>query len=133
MGKIISACGNDCSVCPRHMPKTDEELHKTAELWYRLGLRDCVVTNDEIKCFGCKPDNRCRYDVVNCAAEKEIENCGQCGEYPCSKIELAFETALTYEPMCKERCTAEEYTIMRKSSLEKKKNLDGIHLLCKKN
>ena len=33
MVKILAACGNDCSACPRHLPKTEEELKRTAELW----------------------------------------------------------------------------------------------------
>ena len=37
MDKIISACGNDCSLCPRHVPKTDDELRRTAELWMKIG------------------------------------------------------------------------------------------------
>lgn len=125
--KIISVCGNDCGVCPRHMPKTDDELHKTAELWYRLGFRNTIMEGDEIKCYGCKVGNWCRYDVINCAAQRKIENCGQCEEYPCLKIEKAFEIAEAYAPMCKERCSEEEYNIMRKTSLEKKKNLNNEH------
>lgn len=49
--KIIAACGNDCAVCPRYnvppYTKTAEELHHTAELWYKIGYRDHVVTNEE--------------------------------------------------------------------------------------
>ena len=45
--KIIAACGNDCAVCPRYnvppYTKTAEELHHTAELWYKIGYRDHVV------------------------------------------------------------------------------------------
>ena len=56
--KIIAACGNDCAVCPRYnvppYTKTAEELHHTAELWYKIGYRDHVVTNEEIACTGCK-------------------------------------------------------------------------------
>ena len=58
--KILAACGNDCSVCPRYtaLPyeKTGEELQHTAELWMKIGYRDHVVTNDEIACSGCRPD-----------------------------------------------------------------------------
>lgn len=37
--------------------KTGEELHSTAELWQKIGYRDHVVTNEEIACTGCKPEN----------------------------------------------------------------------------
>ena len=44
---IIAACGNDCAVCPRYTAhpyeKSDEELHRTAELWMRNQMRNCIV------------------------------------------------------------------------------------------
>ena len=74
--KIIAACGNDCAVCPRYnvppYTKTAEELHHTAELWYKIGYRDHVITNEEIACTGCKEENWCRYRLVKCVNEKHI-------------------------------------------------------------
>lgn len=79
--KIIAACGNDCSQCPRFLPKTDDELYNTAVLWYKIGHRDHVVTNYEISCNGCKIENWCRYEIINCTSKKAIHNCGECDEY----------------------------------------------------
>ena len=125
--RIIAACGNDCSVCPRYnMPpyvKTEEELHHTAELWMKIGYRDHVVTNEEISCYGCKPENWCRYKVVKCTMEHGVDNCGKCPEYPCENIRECFEVTKSFEPMCKKMCTDEEYEIMRKAFFEKEKNL----------
>ena len=68
MSRILAACGNDCSACPRYVAhpyeKSPEELRHTAELWMRIGYRDRVVSNEEIACTGCKPENWCRYQVV---------------------------------------------------------------------
>ena len=54
MNRIIAACGNDCSACPRYVAhpyeKTEEELRHTAELWMKIGYRDHIVTNEEISC-----------------------------------------------------------------------------------
>ena len=54
MQKIIAACGNDCSACPRYVAppyeKSDEELKYTAELWLEIGYRDRLVSNEEIPC-----------------------------------------------------------------------------------
>lgn len=56
MQKIIAACGNDCSACPRYVAppyeKSDEELKYTAELWLEIGYRDRLVSNEEISCIG---------------------------------------------------------------------------------
>lgn len=43
---IYSVCGDDCAVCPRYVAKTDEELHETAEFWYRVGWRDRILSNE---------------------------------------------------------------------------------------
>ena len=52
MKKLLAACGNDCSVCPGYnvstYEKTEDKLNHNAELWYRIGYRDRIVSNDEI-------------------------------------------------------------------------------------
>ena len=82
MDKLLSACGNDCSACPRYTAspyeKSEDELRHTAELWYKIGYRDKIVSVDEISCNGCKPENWCRYHVVKCCEDKGIRNCSEC-------------------------------------------------------
>jgi len=125
--KIIAACGNDCSLCPRYnkepFAKSDEELSRTAELWYKIGYRDHIVSNDEISCQGCTEDNWCRYNVVKCVHEKNIVNCGQCNDYPCANIKECFAVTSSFELQCKEACTEEEYEIMKRAFFEKEQNL----------
>lgn len=125
--RIIAACGNNCVMCPRYIGepyvKTEVELEHTAELWYRIGYREHIVSTEEISCSGCKEDNWCRYKVVKCVNEKNIENCGQCSQYPCDKINECFEVTKSFEPFCKKLCTEEEYETIRKAFFEKEKNL----------
>ena len=125
--KIIAACGNDCVACPRYTAhpyeKTDEELHHTAELWMRIGYRDHVVTNEEIACYGCKPENWCRYRVIKCCEDHGIKTCGECSEYPCDNIRECFAVTKSFEPMCRQVCTDDEYKRMEKAFFEKEKNL----------
>ena len=127
MKKIIAACGNDCSACPRYVAhpyeKTDEELRHTARLWEKIGYRDHIVTNEEISCHGCKPTNWCRYNVVSCCNNKKIANCSLCDEYPCQNIKECFEVTKSFEPMCKKVCSEEEYNQLKKAFFEKKENL----------
>jgi len=79
VSKIIAACGNNCAACPRYnvhpCEKTEAELHHTAELWMKIGYRDRIVSNEEIACTGCSPENWCRYRIVKCCAEKGIPTC----------------------------------------------------------
>ena len=136
-GKIIAACGNDCAACPRYTAypyeKTEEELRHTAELWMKIGYRDHVVTNEEIACSGCKPENWCRYRVVKCCEERGIRNCGECGEYPCNNMKECFEVTKSFEPMCRKVCTDEEYRQLKKAFFEKEENLKRNCILSKTN
>ncbi|WP_455530191.1 nitroreductase family protein [Ruminococcus sp.] len=127
MDKIIAACGNDCSACPRYIThpyeKTEEELRHTAELWLKIGYRDRIVSNDEISCTGCKPENWCRYKVVKCCEDRAISNCSECPEFPCDNMKECFAVTESFEPKCKEVCTDSEYEQMRTAFFEKEKNL----------
>lgn len=127
MEKMIAACGNDCAACPRYVKhpyeKTEDELRHTAELWKKIGYRDKVVTNDEISCTGCKPENWCRYHVIKCCVEKGISTCASCQEYPCDSIRECFEVTKSFEPQCRKVCTDEEYRQLEKAFFEKEKNL----------
>lgn len=123
---MIAACGNDCSACPRHLPKSDEELHDTATLWFKIGYRSCIQSRDEIECSGCRKDNWCRYDIVRCTSEKGLNNCGECDAYPCRAIIGAFDATNSFHPKCVEACTRDELSVMEKAFFEKKKNLDAI-------
>ena len=126
--RIIAACGNDCSVCPRYVKepynKTENELVHTAELWYRIGYRDHVVSSEEISCTGCKKENWCRYNVVSCTNDKQVEHCGQCSQYPCDNIKECFEVTRSFEPVCRKVCTDEEYAVISKAFFEKQKNME---------
>ena len=130
MSKIIAACGNDCSVCPRYVAhpyeKSAEELRRTAELWMKIGYRDHVVTNEEIACTGCKPENWCRFRVNKCCAEKGLKTCGECPEYPCDQMKSCFEVTMSFAPKCREVCTEEEYEQLRKAFFEKEENLREV-------
>lgn len=130
MSKIIAACGNDCSVCPRYVvhpyEKSEEELRHTAELWMKIGYRDHVVTNEEIACTGCKPENWCRYRVIKCCTEKSIKTCGECPDYPCDQMKECFAVTISFAPKCRQVCTDEEYEQLRKAFFEKEENLREV-------
>ncbi len=127
--KIIAACGNDCAACPRYTAhpyeKSDEELCRTAELWMKIGYRDRIVSKEEISCFGCAPENWCRYGVIKCCTEKGIKTCAECGEYPCGNIKECFSVTASFDGACREACTDEEYARLKKAFFEKEKNLGG--------
>ena len=128
MTRILAACGNDCSACPRFTAppyeKTPEELRHTAELWMKIGYRDHVVTNGEIACSGCKPENRCRFHITACCEDKGIATCADCADYPCDRTEDCLAVTASFEPGCREACTQEEYEQLQKAFFRKRQNLD---------
>ena len=128
--KIIAACGNDCSCCPRYTAppyvKTEEELRHTAELWMHIGYRDHIVSNEEISCTGCKPENWCRYHIVKCCEDKGIKTCAECGSYPCDNINDCFAVTVSFEPGCRQACTDQEYRQLKKAFFEKEKNIEEL-------
>ena len=129
-GKIIAACGNDCSCCPRYTAppyeKTEEELRHTAVLWMHIGYRDHIVTNEEITCTGCKPENWCRYHVNGCCAARGIQTCAECADYPCENMKECFKVTSSFEPQCRKVCTDEEYQRLSRAFFEKEKNLNAL-------
>lgn len=127
MEKIISACGNDCSKCPRHLPKSEKELEETAELWLKIGYRDKKVSTKEISCSGCSTENWCRYKIIKCTSEKNLLNCGECSQYPCNIIKECFQITESFKPQCKACCSLSEYKILEEAFFKKKKNLDSIY------
>ncbi|MCR4646018.1 MAG: DUF3795 domain-containing protein [Oscillospiraceae bacterium] len=128
--RIIAACGNDCAACPRYTvppyEKTEVALHHTAELWQKIGYRETVVSNDEIACTGCRPENWCRYRVAGCCAEKGITTCAECPDYPCANMQECFAVTLSFAPQCRAVCTDAEYDQLRKAFFEKEQNLNAL-------
>ena len=128
--RVIAACGNECSACPRYVShpyeKTDQELSHTAELWMKIGYRDHIVSIEEIACTGCKPENWCRYHAVKCCEEKRIKTCAECNEYPCSNIQDCFAVTKSFEPKCRQVCSDQEYEILKRAFFEKEQNLKKL-------
>lgn len=117
-------------MCPRYVlhpyEKTEEELHHTAELWAKIGYRDHIVTNEEIACTGCKPENWCRYRVAKCCEDKGIRTCAGCDVYPCENMKECFQVTRSFEPACRLVCTDEEYGRLKRAFFEKEENLASL-------
>ena len=80
MEEKITLCGDNCVECPRYKAHTDEELRVVAELWYKVGWRTRIVSNEEIACSGCSSHKQCTYQLVECTKEHRVDKCNQCNE-----------------------------------------------------
>ncbi len=124
MSEKISLCGNDCLKCPRYLAKTEDELNAVAELWYRVGWRDSILTAEEMRCGGCSSHKSCTYRLVDCAAEHGVEKCRLCPEFPCQRIDDMLRRSDAGRARCLEVCTPDEFRRLEESSFQKWKNLN---------
>lgn len=123
MEQIITPCGDNCSVCPRYTSKTDKELQKVAELWYRVGWRDKIISLNEIICTGCSSHKTCTYGLIECIYRHDVSECNQCPELPCLRINDMLQKTKQYEKRCRDVCTESEFEILRQAFFEKEVNL----------
>lgn len=123
MYEKITLCGDNCTECPRYNAHSDEELKKAAELWYRVGWRNSIVSNEEIRCFGCSSHKQCTYHLVECTKEHNVEKCNQCKEFPCRKISDMLKRSDEYQKKCMEVCTQLEFACLEKAFFDKESNL----------
>ena len=126
----ISICGDICSECPRYIATKNNditELEKIAELWYRLGFRCKIVNPEELKCSGCGKDKFCNHNLTLCEHLDAINNCGECDNFPCDKINLVFQKTDKVNEVCKIKCSESEYKKFYKAFLMKRQILTEIN------
>ncbi len=124
MKEKITLCGDNCIECPRYNAHTNEELKAVAELWYRVGWINSIVSNEETVCTGCSSHKTCTYNLVECTKQHSVSKCNQCNEFPCGKINNMLKRSAQYKEKCKEVCTEQEYDILCKAFFEKERNLN---------
>lgn len=123
MEDFITLCGDNCIECPRYHAHSEEELQKVAELWYRAGWRDTIVSSEEMRCTGCSSHKQCTYHLVSCTAEHHVEKCNQCEQFPCDKITEMLKKSEEHQKKCREVCSQEEYIMLEKAFFNKEQNL----------
>jgi hypothetical protein len=126
----IGICGDVCSECPRYISTQNNdlsELEKVAELWYRMGFRDKIVSPEELKCTGCSKDLDCTYKVNNCEHLAGKNNCGECEIFPCDRMNLIFDKTDAFALICRKKCTESEYLQLENAFFNKRKILNEIN------
>ncbi len=123
MKEKITLCGDNCIECPRYNAHSDEELKSVAELWYKVGWRTHVVSNEEIVCTGCSSHKQCTYQLVECTKEHNVTKCNQCYEFPCQKIKDMLKRSDEYQKRCKVICSEKEYIMLDRAFFDKENNL----------
>jgi len=121
---MIMPCGDNCAYCPLHSARTDAELQRAAELWYKMGTFDTVLSVEEIKCDGCADRTAC--EIKKCIERHGVGKCNRCAEFPCSEIEDMLQKVEDNKTKYKEFCTDSEYALFCKAFFEKEANLKKL-------
>lgn len=126
----IGLCGDNCSACPRYLARDNDELERVARLWVRLGWRDEVETPAALRCEGCSPagtncgrDGRCTFGLWECVAAHSVGSCRECAEWPCERLHKIAEAGDAQGDVVREACTPEEFAVLSRVFLRKRKNL----------
>ena len=125
----LAYCGDCCNDCPRYIATlsgSKEKLRETALLMKKVGWTRDIDHPEKSKCHGCEDVELCEYRVKECCIEQDINNCGECSDYPCVKIQKAFEITQDNSEKFKMILSEEEYKMFNKAFFLKKKNLDNI-------
>ncbi|MBI1921680.1 MAG: DUF3795 domain-containing protein [Geobacter sp.] len=83
-GKFAAVCGLYCEACSLYIGTT-EDPERLKRLAARFGFSE-----EAAKCHGCRSEKRfphcgnCRMSA--CAAERGIDFCSECEEYPCGHL-----------------------------------------------
>ncbi len=90
---LAAVCGLCCGVCSWFISTTEDP-----EKLKRLAARQ-NWSEEESKCYGCRSGKRLPYcgncTMSACAAERGIDFCSECEEYPCEDLKL-FQSAMPH-------------------------------------
>lgn len=123
MEEKITLCGDNCMACPRYHARSDEERERVAKLWYKVGWRDRIVSNEEIACEGCSSHKECTYHLIACTEAHKVAKCNQCSKFPCERITDMLNRSKEYEKVCEKVCSTDDYYMLKQAFFEKEKNL----------
>ena len=92
--KLAAVCGLFCPACTVYIGTMEEPAR------LEVLARRMKHTAEELQCHGCRSENRCFFcnsicTMSKCAADKGVDSCGQCKEYPCADLR-SFQAAMPH-------------------------------------
>ena len=98
MNEMIGYCGSNCHGCAIYLATREQDPKKKREMRVDIAWNikehygwECKP-EDVADCDGCKTETGRHFSggdcqVRKCARDKGLENCADCNEYPCEKLE----------------------------------------------
>jgi len=99
MKNIIAYCGIICNECPVFRATKNNDYNEKEKLANEYSSDKYKVNIDDINCTGCHKESEVVFkfckecEIRLCGIDNELENCGQCNSYPCSKLDKPFENS----------------------------------------
>ena len=88
MKEVLARCGMRCDLCASWQEniQRQDDRQAMAAVWKKY--RNMDVNPAEMICPGCHnlPVD-CGCPILPCVADKGVEHCGQCDDYPCGKFD----------------------------------------------
>jgi hypothetical protein len=114
MEPILTRCGYRCDLCLAYKPNIEDNpsnRKKLSDGWFKyFGFR---IPEESIYCEGCLEKNPILIDakcpVRPCVMEKEFENCSQCGEYICKRLNQRIVTYAEIKKKSAEDISGDDY------------------------
>ncbi|MFW5898726.1 MAG: DUF3795 domain-containing protein [Candidatus Saliniplasma sp.] len=103
----LAACGLECKECSIYLADSDKELaHEVMNWFIERGWLDGEIDVEEFMsdgpyCLGCHGKRETHWSpdcwILHCCVdEKGLDNCSECDEFPCGRLERWAETDESY-------------------------------------
>jgi len=93
-GRLIVFCGLDCTECPAYNATKEDDAERLVELAKQWSTLEMRFEAGDLFCDGCHGPRTFKWcgecPIRLCGLELGLENCAQCGDYPCEKLEEAW-------------------------------------------
>ena len=93
-GSLIVFCGLDCTECPAYNATKEDDTERLAELAKQWSTPETRFEVRDLICDGCHSPRTFKWcgecPIRLCGLDRGLENCAQCGDYHCEKLEEAW-------------------------------------------
>ncbi len=97
---MIAYCGLDCSKCECYIATQENDEEKRKDVAAKWSVQyNTDIKQEQINCTGCKSDGlkffftESMCEIRKCNMERKSNNCAECSDYKCEKLEKFIELA----------------------------------------